>query len=572
MCVLIYFDEVPNQPSYNFGEMYSVFLRNLLGHFPEVQQIVSPIERYQAGEINNCRSSIYIGSYFDNAVPQAFLEDFKTTQTNVAWLGYNIWMFPEEDLTNMFGHQYKSLTTIDYKNLSPDGLPSFHRYFEYKGETFEKFAKWVGEGEERRFAAAFEVVELVKPEESLATTAEVLSWSKHSLTGEEAPYIIRNENKFFVADVPFSYAHESDRYLIFSDLLFDILDLPPKRDKKIAFVRIEDVHPLSNLADLYHLLNVFESEQIPLHVALVPIFYDPLYKFDRAADEEFVTIKEHSGFKLWLESAKALDANFIWHGVTHQYQTMRNPHTGYSSDDFEFWDAVNNVPVPDDSVDFVLNRLELGSSLLADLEIYPQAWLTPHYQASSLDYRIFARVFPWNVGRAIYFLDTDTGLGEISSDEQQEKLHLHNRHPEGQAYREDFFKDLQVQVESEWFGQLYPYEIYSDIYGQKLIPEILGNPQPFESDHVWYPRKIDDIIADAKRNRVIRDSWASLFFHPYLLTNLENAGIGEYPGDTRPFVRLIKEIKDLGYEFKPLNDFIEETKDIKTKKTIFLKP
>lgn len=568
-CVLIYYDKVPQNSDYDFGEVYSIYLRNLLGHFPEIQQIVSPIERYQKGEIEKCRSTIYIGSYFENTIPEDFFTDFKNTEKHVAWLGYNMWMFPEEDQIEMWGHKYTGLTKLNTEDLSPEGLPSFYKYIEYKGETFHKFSKWVVRDGKDVFAAPFEMIKLVPAEDVSERNIEVLATARHSNTNQSLPYAIRNKNKFYIADVPFSYAHEADRYLIFSDILFDILDAKPRRDKRIAFLRIEDVHPLSNISELYTVLDVFRDEDVPLHVSLIPLFYDPLYRYDRSPSEEFVTIKEHSAFKIWLKEAQKMNASFVWHGVTHQYKEMKNPHTGYTSDDFEFWDAVKNQPVGDDSVDFVLNRLELGSKFLADVGIFPKAWLTPHYQASALDYRIFAKVFPWNVGRVIYFLDDPQGLDPVN-ETLQEELYLHNRTQNGTQIRKRYFKDYTNTTRGKWFGQLYPYEIYNDIYGQRVIPEILGNPQPFESEHVWYPRRIEEIISDAKRNRVIRDSWASLFFHSYLLTDLKNDGIGEYPGDTRPLIKLIREIKDLGYEFMPLNDFIDENQNIKPKKTIIL--
>ncbi len=82
-CVRVYYDKSA-QADYWMGRTYSIFLQNLLGHFPEYQQIVSPIEYYEKGEIETCRATIYIGSYFENQIPQAFLEDYATTTKNVA--------------------------------------------------------------------------------------------------------------------------------------------------------------------------------------------------------------------------------------------------------------------------------------------------------------------------------------------------------------------------------------------------------------------------------------------------------------------------------------------------------
>lgn len=563
-CVLIYYDEVADK-SYELGLIYAAYLQNLLGHFPELTQIVSPITRYKAGEIEKCRSTFYLGSYFDNPIPKDFVEDFRKTQKNVAWLGYNIWQVPEDVFKEIYGYKYSGLTTLDENNLDVLGHPTFYKDIIYKGEVFSKFAKWVKRDGEDVFAAAFEQV-ILQPAEDLGALAlaDVLAVSAHDYTKETLPYAIRSKNHFYVADIPFSYAHESDRYLVFADLIFDILDLPPRHKEKLAIMRIEDVHPMVPIRNLILLQEVFKQESIPLHIALIPLFYDPLYRYDRKPEETFVTMTDVPQFMTWLKSVQDDDGVFIWHGATHQYKNMRNPHSGYSSDDFEFWDAVNNTPVDDDSVDFVLNRLDLASDYLKEADIFPKVWLTPHYQASALDYHIFANVFDWNIGRAIYFLEEPQELPEVEGS----WIKIRYDQPDNsKALRKEYFKDFKTDTRGEWFGQLYPFEIYGDIYGQKIFPEILGNPQPFTSDHVWYPRSLDDILEDARRNLILRDTWAASFFHPYILTDLYKGGVGEYPGDTRPLRKLLQEMKNMGYKFVSLDEFAEQTKNIpKTKR------
>lgn len=557
-CINIFYDEGPED--YIFGRVYAIYLRNLLGHFPERKIRMGEVEKYKSGQIEECQTTFYLGSYFENDIPQVFLDDFKNTNKNVAWLGYSVWMYPPEDQKKLFSAQYSHLTTLDREKLNPNGKPSFYQNISYKGEDFHKFGEWVQRDGETVFAAPFEMV--VMNIDAQEEAPEVLSWATQTVTGEKAPYIIRKKNHFFVADIPFSYVHEADRYLIFSDLVFDILEESPRREENLAVVRIEDVHPLSNIRDLEKMSKVFEEEEVPLHVSLIPIFYDPLYRFPREADQEWVTIKEHVPFKLWLERAKQKDTHFIWHGVTHQYKNIANPHTGFSSADFEFWDANNNTVIQEDSVDFVLNRLHLGYDYLKDMGVNPRVWLTPHYQASSLDYRIFAKVFEWNMGRVIYFVDEPTELPNWSQEdlltlrfnEQAENIHERQK---------EYFRDFSTTMKGKWFGQLFPYEIYGDQYGQRVFPEMLGNPQPFKGEHVIYPRSVDQILEDAKRNRVVRDCWASVFFHPFLLNDFMHDGIGKYLGDDRELRRLIRGLKELGYEFINLNDFMDKTKDIK---------
>lgn len=551
-CVHIYYDK-SKDATYRLGKVYSTYLQNLLGHFPKYQQIVSPVEKYKAGDLELCHANFYIGSYFDNGIPESFFVDFEKTKKGFVWMGYNLWKLDPSVLAKTFGHNYSHLTTLDTTKLDAKGQPGFYRFIEYKGERFEKFGAFVGDKKE--FRAGFEMVALNKAESG--ASVDVLSSAVHSVSGDKLPYIVRNKNYFFVADVPFSYIHESDRYMVFSDILFDVLGEQPRHTKRLAIMRIEDVHPKSPLPELYDIARVFAEEKVPLQISIIPIFFDPLYRFDREEDEEFVPMTHDAGFMSYIEFIKKQNAEFIWHGSTHQYARVANPHTGYSSDDFEFWDAVNNRPLPEDSVSFVLDRLDFGFDYLKAAGIEPKVWLTPHYQASALDYIIFARVFPWNIGRSIYFDHTVSGLPETSSST------LYYNTKNSSADRAKYFEDLQVSTQGNWNGQLFPYEIYGDVYGQRLLPESLGNPQPFQNAHVVFPRTLKEIVADAKRNLVLRDTWASMFFHPYLLTDLYNDGIGAFPGDTAPLTELIREIKKLGYEFVSTTEFVENNNYIR---------
>jgi uncharacterized protein YdaL len=566
MCALIYYDEVKDK-NYELGKIYSIQLRNLLGHFPEIQQIVSPIEKYKKGDLDKCRSAFYIGSYFENNIPKDFMSDYISTETKVAWLGYNIWLMPHQDQKRALGYTFDSLTTADYNSIAADGYPSFYRFFKYKGETFKKFADWSKSQENKTLIASYELTKMTKSSPRYSENAKVISTAVHSLTEDEIPYIIQNNNKFYVADVPFSFIHESDRYLIFCDLLFDILDLPPRQKIKPAVLRIEDIHPMTDLNTLYEMNEVLVENQVPINISLIPIFYDPLSECFKNSKDLYVEMTDHDDFMDWIEDSKSKNAFFIWHGVTHQLGEIRNPHSGCSGSDFEFWDMVNNAPVAEDSSAYLIDRLNTGATILANADIYPKVWLTPHYQASPLNYRIFAKVFDWNIGRVIYFNDSpnmDLSIIDTSRLIYSKKENLNS------PVRNEVFNTFGTVSNNNWVGQIFPYEIYNDVYDQKVIPESLGNPQTLVSEHVIYPRSIDEILEDARRNLVLRDNWASVFIHPHLIQASAPAGLGEYKGDLRPLEKLVQGIKNLGYQFIDLNEFVESTKTIKTKKAIEL--
>lgn len=559
-CVRIYFDRTPAPQVYWMGRTYALFAQNLLGHFPAWQQIVSPIELYRAGDIETCAATLYFGSFFENAIPAAFYSDFAKTRKNVAWMGYSIWRYPIETQRELFGHEYVRLTTLDRERLDPRGRPTFFRDIIYKGEKFSKFGEdvalrpgdWRSEVE---FRAGFEQ-SLLKPSPLPAQLegVEVLAQAQHNGTGERIPYAIRKKNRFFVADIPFSFMHESDRMLVFADLLFDILGEKPRHDGKYAVVRLEDVHPGVPLYQLESLTRALEAEQVPVNISLIPMFFDPLSRAPRPIrDREFVTMDRHPPFMDFIRSQQKKRATFIWHGVTHQYGRHENPHNGITGADFEFWDAIRGRPVAEDSVDWVLGRLEDGWEVLRRAGLEPLIWLTPHYQASPLDYAIFARVFSWNMGRAVYYNHRLTGLPAARP---EQPLTFSSQHATSAEARRQAFRGVHAEIEFDlWNGQMYPYEIYGDVHGQRLIPENLGNCQPFISAHVVRPRTATEIIADARRNRVLRDVWASFFYHPFLVQTRDLGGEGAFPGDPSELRHLVREIKALGYRFIHLEDW-----------------
>ena len=143
------------------------------------------------------------------------------TKKNVAWAGYGSYYLGPDNLKNHWGLEYQKLSQLDYERLDSDGNPGFFKYQEYLGETFEKYGKYDAR-EPERFNAGFE--QLIFKVIDKSKSANVKSWSVHSSRGDRVPYIIEAGNKWLLTESPFSFMTEDDRYLIMSDILFDILD------------------------------------------------------------------------------------------------------------------------------------------------------------------------------------------------------------------------------------------------------------------------------------------------------------------------------------------------------------
>ena len=110
----------------------------------------------------------------------------------------------------------------------------------------------------------------------------------------------------------------------------------------------------------------------------------------------------------------------------------------------------------------------------------PKTFEYPHYAGSAVDSRALARMFPNAYHRGLYF------AGALGSGRPNP---------------------------SRSMGQFFPYEVV-DVYGWHVIPENLGNYAP-ESYNRNPTRLPADLIENARANRVVRDGFASFFFHGY---------------------------------------------------------
>ena len=91
--------------------------------------------------------------------------------------------------------------------------------------------------------------------------------------------------------------------------------------------------------------------------------------------------------------------------------------------------------------------------------------------------------------------------------------------------------------------QFFPYPIANDYYGLYVWPENLGYvPLP---RHGGKPQHVDDMLEMARLNKVVRDAWASFFWHPPLIRT--EIGIASLE-------KLVDGIRAEGYEFISLQE------------------
>jgi len=281
---------------------------------------------------------------------------------------------------------------------------------------------------------------------------------------ETVPYIVRSGDFWYVADSPFAYASEQDRYLLFADLLHDILrEDHPKSHR--AIIRIEDVHPLEDPARLRDVADVLYGENVPFLIALMPFYVDP----GRGIR---VSLSDKPDLVDAIHYMVRHGGTVVMHGVTHQYK-------GVTAADYEFWDESTMKPIKDDSPEYVLRKLTMGLNECLRNGIYPVVWETPHYTGSQLTYDTVAKVFS-------------------SAIEQR------------------------LAIDNADYSQFFPYIIEHDLHGQRIYPENLGFVPQDPNNPDLPAEQVEEILKHAEANLYVRDGFASCFYHSFIpLENLE---------------------------------------------------
>jgi uncharacterized protein YdaL len=446
------------------GEDYGIAAANLVSHFGA--WTAHPVDTYTAGEVNGYSAVVYVGSTYDEPLPTAFLDDVLSTTKPVLWMYDNIWQLTARsaDFTGKYGFtwtgfDFSASTTVTYKGVNLDRDPA---------------------------AAPSGLMDSVITDPTKVTTIATATRPN----GTTMPWALRSGNLTYIGEIPFSYVGSNDRYLAFSDMLFDVL-APSTTVRHRAAVRIEDVGPDADPAELRAVADYLSGKKIPFTVAVYPRYRDPHGVNNNGVAQDY-TLRSKPQVVAALQYMVKKGGTLLLHGYTHQLDSLNNPYDGVSANDFEFYlahvDAANNVvydgPVTDDSSTFASSRVLAGEAefLMAGLKL-PTTFEPPHYAASATDYKVFNTLFGTRYDRGLYFPGLLSG-GATNS--------------------------------TKMMGQYFPYSV-RDVYGTAVIPENIGNiePEAFNNHPARLPA---DLIATAKANLVVRDGTASFFYHPYLGT------------------------------------------------------
>lgn len=514
---LVLYDAPSGTEFQKLGLAYAIMLRNLLGHWNTSVEL-KPVDQYSAGQIANYDTVFYLGAYYDNPVPPALIADVaNNTAKRVVWFKYNLWQMAWglPDFSTRFGFSFSGVAGMNEPPSSGNPNPGFFDTVTYKSKEMKKYYQYDAANNAVLADPEIGVTEITDPAQ-----ATQLVPITNTARGTTAPYVLRSSSRnfWYVADIPFSYIGPRERYVAFCDLLHDLLgtNLPAQQR---ALVRLEDVAATVNLGSMRTLSDFFAGRRIPFSIATVPRYEDPLGKYNGGTPQT-IQFSAATDLRNALTYAQGRGGKLVLHGWTHQYSNVPNPHTGVTADDFEFWNIVTNRPVAEDSVSWARQRVDTAVSDLAPANgryrYQAYAFEVPHYQASPSAYAAIRQRFAKTHGRLVYYTSSTPVLSPGSSG-----------------------RDFAV-------GQFFPYVIQQDHYGNRVIPENLGN---IEYDicsidptscmaYTW-----EDLRINAEYAKVVRDGFASFFFHPFWL----ESSLGT-PG-MQDLTRLVDAITALGYSW-----------------------
>ena len=478
------------------GELYAIGGGNLATHFGRVT--AEPVVNYVSGQVNSYTATIYIGSTYNEPIPQTFLNDVLSTTRPVMWIGDNIWQLtdtPGSAADTAFEAAYGWDPATSYFDTA-DTIASVS----YTSQTFTRNTANTGGVLAPHVTTPSQVSVLASANCTDSTGTATDCNEIAQTTGTSFPWAIRSSNLMYLGEVPLAYISPTDRYIAFADLLFDELN-PAATPSHEALIRLEDLSPESSPSNLTAYASYLKSQGVPFSMAVIPDYLDPKGYYNNGVPMA-ETLAQSPSMVSALKTAVSDGGTVVNHGYTHQYSTIPNPFTGVSGDDFEFYRAqcatsstapynyvapcsdadyvIEEGPVPGDSQAWAASRAATGKALIGAAGLpKPTIWTTPHYAASAADYSGIDQTYPTRYEEELFFGGQLTG---------------------------------QPINYSHVFGQFFPYEVH-DIYGSTIIPENLGDYEPTAA-YGNPPRGAQDIINEAQQNLAVTQGVASFFIHP----------------------------------------------------------
>ncbi len=403
------------------GENDAKQIASLLSHFKTNIEFIQLGNDIQLPAMDSLQTIFYIGIDEKFQIPNSVLTALKSFDGDLCWINYGV-------------DQYIKNIGLEKTGFYVNAIhhDSLYQTVPFKGYDLPRFDP--------------SYVETTITDSSKCRVLVEMQGNQGSL-----PYVIKSSNLWYFADLPTAFVTEGGRHIVISDMLHDIVREDHK-PKKLALIRIEDIHPISDIKALEQVTGYLKSQDAPYSIGIVPYYLDPESNLT-------ATLNDMPDFVDFVHKSMKSGATIIMHGSTHQFR-------GETTADYEFWDGMTEEVLFSDSKEYVRQKLLSGLQAFKENGIYPIIWETPHYAASQMDYGVINKFF-------------------------------------NTAY------ERRQTVDKHGSDQLLPYMIYNHTAGNKIIPENLGyiplddpNPAP--------------MLQAAEHNLAIRDGVASFFFHTFV--------------------------------------------------------
>ena len=311
-------------------------------------------QAYRRGLLTDFDVLIYYATDYDQPPPPELIEDiFESegrTKTKVVWLGYHLDQ----------AQAYLPQCGLRYGMLSTGNARGELLYLD-SGVGYGLFSP------DRVF------VDVTDSE--LARVRAAVDGAPIIVSAKQEGHLEDGECFYFVGFHPTAYHAPFSAHLVFCDILNEVYGI---ERGKVALVRLEDINPLTDSAQLLAITGFLRSEGVPFTLAVIPIYV--------SAGGEKIRLSWDSVSRVKIKNALLDGGEFVLHGATHQYD-------GETAVDYEFWDEKNGTPVG--GADFAERRV--GDALIeiefSGLGPYLVGWETPHYAAGQEAYTVFERHF-----------------------------------------------------------------------------------------------------------------------------------------------------------------------------------
>ena len=450
--VAVFYEDDPAQ-EWNYGKVYAITTRNLLGHFSTQVDLINVAE-YHSGDLQDYDAGIYLGNIYDYPLKDTFKLDVLNSTNPFLWINYNIWQLykiPDWNAAGKLGFEYLEVQTIKpFTNILYKGqrLPRLDSDIEFNMVKFE-----AGSG--------------------CSELAHIEVQQNGQSTNE--PFTIRCGNFFYMANNPLANFFAS--YLVLADILHDLLGTDARSSLR-ALVRLEDLTPGNvNYEILRREVDALHKMGIPFAFGVIPVNYDPLGVTGKAG----LRVPLHKDFLLQelIEYMIMKGGTPVMHGFTHQ-------HSANSAIDYEFWDGENNQPFAEDGYDWALDRIDQGREEFEKaMGFIPQIWETPHYAATPNTYFALASRFGVVYERLSIFDSLEIPLPGKSAN--------------------------YTGVRN--FTYTTPYQLFTSFYGFRVLPENLGYLERDGIPELGFPPTPQGKADLARMYTVVRDGVVSFMFH-----------------------------------------------------------